>query len=115
MSQNSKIAKMFGALVLGGGMLMTSSTNATPPKSTDIKEAPPESTRGPESAGERDNTPPVEKGICQLAFALTKYSESPPTRYPICLDGKSDTEILKIIKEAKDQTCQSPFCGCWLG
>ena len=107
MSQNTKIAKMFGALVLGSGVMLSASTNATPPEKPDTK--PPSREATPEK--------PPENPYCQLEFTLLQYEKdnAPPIPSKTCLDGKSDAEILKIINEAKKKTCQSPFCGCWLG
>ena len=60
-----------------------------------------------------DKTRPAKH--CQLEFTFNKYSRDGVNSSRTCLDGKKDAEILKIIEEAKTQTCQSPFCGCWLG
>lgn len=32
-----------------------------------------------------------------------------------CIDGKTIEEINEIIEEAKEDTCATPYCRCWLG
>ena len=122
---------MFGALVLGGGLLMTSGGAEAEPVVP-----PPEQKDNTSSGATGEQTPttvPSAKADllkqtekrrlektrpaknCQLEFTLNKYSRQGVNSSKTCLDGKKDAEILKIIEEAKAQTCQSPFCGCWLG
>ena len=54
---------------------------------------------------------------CQLELSMNAYDsngvrESTNTR---CLDEKTDEEIRAVIQEARNETCETPFCGCWLG
>ena len=120
MENQSKISKMFGALVLGGGMLVTA-----PNSSADPVVDPDKTTEknNPEETRERLNKPIQDQSIeknrpadnCQLEFTLYKYHRDGVDPIKTCLDDKDDEEILKIIKEAKTKTCSTPFCGCWLG
>ena len=122
---------MFGALVLGGGLLMTSggaeaepveppaekkdntSSSATgEQKPVTVPPAKIETLKQAENK-RLDKTRPAKH--CQLEFTFNKYSRDGVNSARTCLDGKKDAEILKVIEEAKTQTCQSPFCGCWLG
>ena len=106
MSNGSSISKMFGALVLGGGMLVTTTSLATPPGDSPA-DTPADSKR--ESKKKKDNE------FCQLEFTLYEYDRDGAVETKTCLDEKSDKEILEIINKAKKKTCASPFCGCWLG
>ena len=138
MSNHTRVSKMFGALVLGGSLLVHSSpTEADPPKPSSPSPTPtksmnpekdPPSTRGlkaPLAQLKNQQTalpPPSDQRIqrpkndCQLEFTHYKYKRDDKIEsVSTCLDEKNDEEILKIIKEAKKQTCRSPFCGCWLG
>jgi hypothetical protein len=123
MRNKSKISKMFGALVLGGGILVTSTSSAADPAEIPepTKNKPSEETK--ESTKEPLHTPRPEKHLekdapadhCQLEFTLYKYNRDGAEAVKTCLDDKKDEEILNIIKEAKTKTCDTPFCGCWLG
>ena len=113
MSQTAKISKMFGALVLGGGVLLASNSEATPPAESNDDSPAKESTQ--EAPPKTETVQKEEDPICQLGFTLTTYDRERVIPTKTCLDGKSDEEILKIINEAKKKTCQPPFCGCWLG
>ena len=117
MSTSSNISKMFGALVLGGGVLLSSNGEANPPatqSSTPTTKEP----SSPKKESEQDNKP-EENQFCQLEFTHIQYDGEgrtlTKTLTKTCLDEKKDEEILKIIKEAQKNTCMSPFCGCWLG
>ena len=105
MSNGSSISKMFGALVLGGGMLVTTTSLATPPGDSPA-DTPADSKR---ESKKKDNE------FCQLEFTLYEYDRDGAVETKTCLDEKSDKEILEIINKAKKKTCASPFCGCWLG
>ena len=145
MNHNSRISKMFGALVLGGGMLIQPTeaeaepnaqeptTKPKPKESTAQKTAPsakvdqtaqtkpikriapPPSSRLAKSKLSPPEAQRVEH--CQLDFTLYTYDREGivESQQSTCLDNKSDAEILSIIKKAKEQTCNTPFCGCWLG
>ena len=117
MSQSSNISKMFGALVLGGGVLLSSNGEATPPATQN-----PEATKkevSPTQKESTENKKTEENEFCQLEFTHIQYQgegiDQSKTLTKTCLDEKKDEEILKIIKEAQKNTCMSPFCGCWLG
>ena len=116
MSQSSNISKMFGALVLGGGVLLSSSGEATPPAKKTPEPATKETTPEKNTANDKKNE---ENEFCQLEFTHIQYDGEGRTQTKTltktCLDEKKDEEILKIIKEAQKNTCMSPFCGCWLG
>ena len=92
----------------------------TPPATTKVPQRPaqkqivPQDPSGPSSG---TNTPKEHKTreFCQVELTLNKYDRSGVTPIKTCLDGKSSEEILKLVEKAKKQTCQSPFCGCWLG
>ena len=113
MNQSSNIGKMFGALVLGGGVLLSSNGEANPPatenKESTTKEA------APQKEESTQDKKPEENEFCQLEFTHIQYDREGRTQIKTCLDDKKDEEILKIIKEAQKKTCMSPFCGCWLG
>ena len=120
--KTSPAAKMFGALVLGSGTLLSSpQVGAEPSKQPPPKpvksnvERPSLSPAPPQSATPPPTNQPKRDPYCQLEFTLHRYEQRRPITEITCLDGKSDAEILKIVKEAKTHTCQSPFCGCWLG
>ena len=130
---------MFGALVLGGGLLVNNAkadpdTDSSPktdnpktPEKNDTEKQPLPTTEKEDSTTRSPTTedrpadprpvvetkPPIEN--CQLTFTLYKYDRESAEPVHTCLDNKTDEEILKVIGEAKKQTCMSPFCGCWLG
>ena len=121
MAAGNQAAKLFGALVLGGGMLVHA---AEPQEQTkDAKTGPgdqakpvPAPTSKPTTKrGDRPKAKTQNK-FCQIELTLNKFdrggNKSPITT---CIDGKTDAEILKLVEDAKKQTCSSPFCGCWLG
>lgn len=111
MSQTSTMTKMFGALVLGSGVILAGNSQAEPPKK---KEEPISKEAKPVESKERAPAT-EEKDFCQLEFTHIQYSREGETPTKTCLDEKTDKEILEIINEAKKNTCMSPFCGCWLG
>ena len=117
MSQSSNIRKMFGALVLGGGVLLSNNGEANPPATKDP--VPESKETAPQQKEPTTDTQPEENEFCQLEFTHIQYTgegrTSKKTLTKTCLDEKKDEEILKIIKEAQKNTCMSPFCGCWLG
>lgn len=126
MNHQNRIPKMFGALVLGGSLLVNPSiTEADPPSNSEVKPpSPPVKTKrqSPSSATRKPSPKPSNlvlerpKNDCQLEFTLYKYKKNDEIEaVKTCIDDKSDEEILKIIKEAKKETCRTPFCGCWLG
>ena len=137
MAQKKRIAKMFGVLVLGGAMLAKAEetpkspkTSAEPQSETDktqtpaINPSPATKPRAPTvkrpeqpSRPTLERTPKFPKAseICQVELTLHKYDRDGVTPVKTCLDGKSSDEIMKLVEKAKKQTCQSPFCGCWLG
>ena len=127
---------MFGALVLGGSMLIQPPDAEAEPESQEPSSQPDEQTsktpqKPPVQAKSIPASPPPARlkmtktdqprkakkpeQHCQMEFTLHKYSRDGVELIPTCLDDKSDAEILKVIHEAKKQTCMSPFCGCWLG
>ena len=117
MSTSSNISKMFGALVLGGGVLLSNNGEATPPATKNPEATNKEVSPTPkESTEDKKNE---ENEFCQLEFTHIQYegegANQSKTLTKTCLDEKKDEEILKIIKEAQKNTCMSPFCGCWLG
>jgi hypothetical protein len=131
MANKSKISKMFGALVLGGCFHQSNPANSGEPEA-DTTEAKPAIQDPTQPTSENPSRPNQDKSpeeaapadYCQLEFNLNKYARfnepgaeegKVDERVRTCLDDKPDEEILKIIKEAKTQTCNSPFCGCWLG
>ena len=117
MSQSSNIGKMFGALVLGGGMLLSGNGEANPPEKDSTTPATKEA--APQKEESTQDKKPEENEFCQLEFTHIQYDGEGRTQTKTltktCLDDKKDEEILKIIKEAQKKTCMSPFCGCWLG
>ena len=126
---------MFGALVLGGSMLVQPPEAEAEPESKELKGKPDQGSQAqqkpPVKAKSVPAPPPPARLTtseinqpraakrsaqhCQMEFTLHKYSRDGVELIPTCLDDKSDAEILKVIHEAKKQTCMSPFCGCWLG
>jgi hypothetical protein len=123
MDNKSKITKMFGALVLGGGMLVSTTNSVADPgenpeqnseeKKSEQTTTPTEQPLNPQRDVQTKQDTPEDH--CQLEFTLYKYNREGAEAVKTCLDDKKDEEILNIIKEAKTQTCNSPFCGCWLG
>ena len=120
--KTSPAAKMFGALVLGSGTLLSSPqagaepSEQPPPKPVkshaDRPQTPPPP---PQGAPPPTTNQPKRDPNCQLEITLHRYEKRQPITEITCLDDKSDAEILKIVKEAKTHVCQSFFCGCWLG
>lgn len=87
------MGKLFSALVLGGSMIAHADDNSTQVEETQV----------------------VEK-YCQVAMVKTKFQmKGDPEITTICLDQQTDEEILNTINDAKEESCISPFCGCWLG
>ncbi|MEE2786960.1 MAG: hypothetical protein VX589_06440 [Myxococcota bacterium] len=139
MASRRRVAKMFGALVLGGSMLaraeepptQTEPTRAPSPAAEPARPGPPASTEQtakpapaprpspapapPSSSPPETSTPSAGQTYCQLELTHNQYDRARVKTVKTCLDGKTDAEILKVIKEAQMKTCQSPFCGCWLG
>ena len=118
---------MFGVLVFGGSMLVHAEEPPKTPTNSDDAGVPgaPSATESAKPAESQQPAIPSKKTEarsptqpatrCQLEFTLNKYSQGGVKHIKTCFDGKSDAEILKMIEEAKKQTCRSPFCGCWLG
>ena len=146
MPTKSKISKMFGALVLGGGMLVTptdstakpfkdcvrKAENKTPKDTTDVKETKDlkETTETKETKDTSEvkvvplvleAEPPLvlspPENHCQMEFTFYQYNSDGEAvaADKKCLDEKEDKAILKIIQESKEESCKTPFCGCWLG
>ena len=88
MKKSNSIEKLFSVLVMGGVLMAGSSVIA-------------------------DET---EKH-CQQELVLRKYTPLGDvlSSKATCLDGKSDDEVLTLLAKNKEDTCLSPFCGCWLG
>ena len=129
MAQYGKVSTVFGALVIGGSMLLPGCTGKAI-ETTSNEGFDPTAGQGPAKLGQgpaRIESPsslaPVssaatsEVAHCQLEFSQNKYNGNgvPMKTDKICLDEKTDAEILKFIEAARKETCQSPFCGCWLG
>ena len=132
MTTHSRISKMFGALVLGGCFHQSRPANSSGPEAGPVEAAESKTVeQKAENAGRQasensktsDAAEAPPEDYCQLEFNLNKYARSSDPaaeeggveKIRTCLDEKSDEEILKIIQDAKSQTCNSPFCGCWLG
>ena len=122
MAQDGSVSKLFGALVIGGSMLL-------PGCAGKAIEAAPNEGGEPAGAGAEaaSAVPPLPGAIapvtshevahCQMEFSLSSY-DSDGIRAgtnTICLDEKTDEEILTVIKEARKEPCKPAFCGCWLG
>ncbi len=122
MAHHGSVSRLFGALVIGGSMLL-------PGCAGKAIEAPPNEGGSPmpAGAGAASEAPPApltrtqvsshDVEHCQLEFSKSAYDrdgvrESTNT---ICLDEKTDEEIRAVIQEARKETCETPFCGCWLG
>jgi len=152
MHTKSKISKMFGALVLGGGMLVAPTDSTAKPfkdcvrkaenkspkdTTTDAKETnevkkttePTDSKELEVSATKDVEVPPLDleagsrlvlsppENHCQMEFTFYTYNSDGEAvaADKKCLDEKEDKAILKIIQESKEEACNTPFCGCWLG
>ena len=140
MPTKSKISKMFGALVLGGGMLVTPTDSTAKPFKDCVRKAenktPKETTDTKEIKDLKETTdisevkvvplvleaePPLvlspPENHCQMEFTFYKYNSDGEAveADKKCLDEKEDKAILKIIQESKEEACKTPFCGCWLG
>ncbi len=121
MSSGQKVGKMFGVLVLGAGAILHSVDPASAQEKTNVgpgdqpTSAPTKAT--PKAPSSQPTTMPAvkEPEHCQLEFTFNRYDRERVQSIKTCLDGKSDEEVMKIINDAKNQTCASPFCGCWLG
>ena len=146
MPTKSKISKMFGALVLGGGVLVTptdstaksfkdcvrKAENKTPKDTTDVKDT--KETKDLKETTETKDISEVKvvplvleaeprlvlsppENHCQMEFTFYTYNSDgvAVAADKKCLDEKEDETILKIIQESKEEACNTPFCGCWLG
>ena len=138
MAHHPRVSKMFGVLVLGGSMLVKPHLITAEPRTQDPNVQP--TSKRPEAPIDSHKTSiktpaetkgkpplpvkaiPVERPVkerpaedCQMEFTFYKYSREGVEPLSTCLDNKSEAEIITLIKEAKQQTCHSPFCGCWLG
>ena len=119
MKHSRTTAKMFGVLVLGAAAI----AEANEPKPPVDQDAQPPTSQ-PSTADAQTAKPIIPPATspqtkrdehCQLEFTLNRYSREGVEHIKTCLDGKTQAEILKVIDDAKKQTCGSPFCGCWLG
>lgn len=92
MSTKDNINKLFTVLVLGGSILgQTQNVQA--------------------SEAQRDTNQ-----ICQIELTLNSYSmRRRSENKTVCLDQKTDAEVLEVLSDFRDETCMTPFCGCWLG
>ena len=121
MSQSKGVAKMFSVLVLGASTVLHASeppppSEAAPPETGDQPTSLPTHTRPSPEADQPATMPAAQKNEhCQLEFTFNRYDRERVQSITTCLDGKNDEEIMKLINDAKKQTCSSPFCGCWLG
>ena len=121
MKATGKASTLLGALVIGGGMLLPGCA---------VKASDPSEQAEPAVGEPAAETPPAALSpapgltlaapaspLCQIEFGLNRYNRDGilESAERSCLDEKSDEEILTIIKEARKQTCETPFCGCWLG
>ena len=138
MSHNH-LSKMFNVLVLGSSALIhTCPVEADPiPNQRNKKKQTKISTRKnkqnqkvihakthkPVAAQPRQLQQPQARVInhnephCQIEVTLHEYNDKghSQSQTKICLDQKSESEIIEFIKESRKNTCQTPFCGCWLG
>ena len=93
MSTSKNMGKLFSALVLGGSMMAQADDSGL--KIEEVQEV---------------------EAICQVAMTKTTYQMNFESKQETtCLDQKTDEEVLKIVNDAKEESCISPFCGCWLG
>ena len=116
MANGNHIAKLFGVLVLGSSVLLHA---AEPGDAPQVPKPGPDESAKPTPGDRVQPTPtkakkPVNK-YCQIELTLNRYDRNSVQKVTTCLDGKTNAEILKTVEEAKNETCQSPFCGCWLG
>lgn len=118
---------MFGALVLGGGILVQPGCAGADP--VQKKPAPDPSAEQP--APVQPAVPPAQptsaptadtaaanpdNAYCQIELTLHKYKRDGVVEsVKSCMDGKTNAEVLEALEAAKKQTCGTPFCGCWLG
>ena len=142
---HAPVKKMFGALVLGSGALLTvthAPAHPTQPvqPDSDIKNkahasgssqvAPPKAQPKTQPKTQLKPQPTTQlksrtlskssrlgatTQYCQTEFTFYEYHRDGSEETVTCLDDKSEAEILKIITEAKKSMCKSAFCGCWLG
>lgn len=103
----SKATRMFSALVLGGGMILDPAAAAGKSKPNGLEVEP--------SQAQELNKKQGDYAYCQLEFTLNKYAREGVDHEVTCLDELSEAEIKKVIDNAREQTCNSAFCGCWLG
>jgi hypothetical protein len=122
MAEHGTASRLFGALVIGGSMLLPGcagkSIEGGPGEG--VEQTPPDtvspSVLAPLSG--MDAAPDSQDlALCQIMFSLSRYDRDGVREHTdtVCLDEKTDEEILTVIREAREETCQSPFCGCWLG
>ena len=92
-------SQLFSVLVLGGAVMASASDQLV------------------DEIGKGQEVEP----ICQVSMVQKDYNgnfggqKEDLVVKTVCLDGKSDEEVLEIVNDAKEQSCFSPFCGCWLG
>ena len=93
MDMKNNINKLFTVLVVGGTIMAQANANEV-----------------------RENTPTEPQELCQIELTLNKYRMgAEPKKETVCVDKKSDGEVLDKLDKFRDQTCLTPFCGCWLG
>ena len=123
MADHAKIRTLFGALVVGGGMVLQGCAGKDPSAAadgvaeTDKSATEPTSTApGDKASTDEKSQIAVDPNYCQVELVFHEYTREGEDRpQKTCLDGKSKEDILKRIEEAQAKACMSPFCGCWLG
>lgn len=119
MKHSRTTAKMFSVLVLGAATM--AEANEPKPSADQDAQRPTSQPSNADAQTANPISPPATRPQtkrdehCQLEFTLNRYSREGVEHIKTCLDGKTEAEILKVIDDAKKQTCGSPFCGCWLG
>ena len=94
MGVKSNVGKLFGVLVIGGSALAQANDSGS--SALQIKDK---------------NT------FCQIELDFNQFDKNgkKSVTTTTCLDEKSDIQVMDAVEVARDKSCMTPFCGCWLG
>ena len=115
MADNAKIRTLFGALVVGGSVVLQGCAAKDPAAVADGVSETEKPVAEPDVKPADTKAPPPDD-YCQVELVFHEYTREGDDRpQPTCLDKKSKEEIIELIEKAQAKACMSPFCGCWLG
>jgi hypothetical protein len=123
MADNAKIRTLFGALVMGGSVVLQGCAGKDPSLAADGVPETEKSATDPvakpaddKAVADEKSKIAVDPNYCQVELVFHEYTREGEDRpQKTCLDGQSKEDIMKRIEEAQAKACMSPFCGCWLG